>query len=106
MIAFERGDIPAALRWLDQSIAIRRERGRAGSLDLAGVLFNKAMVQHEAVQDIPARLLLEEALQLRRARLGSAHPLVGDTLRLLGEVDAALSDPQRAPRRTASPGCG
>jgi len=96
LVAFERGDIPAALRWLDQSIAIRRERSRAGSLDLAGVLFNKAMVQHEAGQNIPARLLLEEVLQLRRARLGSAHPLLGDTQRLLGEVDAALSDPQRA----------
>src|SRR4249919_3935637 len=96
MIAFERGDIPAALPWLDQSIAIRREQGRAGSLELAAVLFDKAMVQHEAVQDIPARLLLEEALQLRKAQLGSAHPLIGDTLRLLGEVDAALSDPQRA----------
>jgi serine/threonine-protein kinase len=96
IIAFERGDITAALRWLDQSIAIRRMRGAAGALDLAGVLFNKAMVQHEAGQDIAARPLLDEALRLRVARLGSAHPLVGDTRRLLGEVDAALGNRTRA----------
>ena len=96
IIAFERGDIPAALRWLDQSIAIRRLRGAPGRLALAGVLFNKAIVQHDAGQDIAARPLLIEALQLRTARLGATHPLVGDTERLLGEVDAALGDPPRA----------
>jgi serine/threonine-protein kinase len=97
IIAWERGDTAAALRWLDQSIAIRRS-GVAGStpLDLAGVLFNKAMVLHDSGDDAGARPLLAEALQLRAAALHSDHPLVGDTQRLLGEVDAGLGDRARA----------
>jgi len=97
IIAWERGDQAAALRWLDRAIAIRRA-GVAGSgpLDLAGVLFNKAMVLHDGGDDAPARLLLAEALRLRAASLGASHPLVGDTQRLLGEVDAALGDRARA----------
>jgi serine/threonine-protein kinase len=97
IIAWERGDPAAAVRWLDQSIAIRRA-GVAGSspLDLAGVLFNKAMILHDGGNDAPARPLLAEALRLRAARLGADHPLVGDTQRLLGEVDAALGDKARA----------
>jgi len=97
IVAWERGDTAAALDWLDQSIAIRRA-GVAGSspLDLAGVLFNKAMILHEAGDDAPARPLLAEALTLRAARLGPDHALVGDTQRLLGEVDAALGDRARA----------
>ena len=97
IIAWERGDSAAALRWLDQSIAIRRA-GVAGStpLDLAGVLFNKAMVLHDGGNDVTARPLLAEALRLRAAALRAEHPLVGDTQRLLGEVDAALGDRARA----------
>jgi len=54
------------------------------------------MVLHDAGNDTAARPLLAEALQLRAARLGPDHPLVGDTQRLLGEVDAALGDRARA----------
>jgi len=97
IIAWERGDSAAALQWLDQAIAIRRA-GVAGStsLDLAGVLFNKAMVLHDGGSDADARPLLAEALRLRVAALHPDHPLVGDTQRLLGEVDAALGDGARA----------
>jgi serine/threonine-protein kinase len=88
IIAWERGDTAAALRALDQAIAIRRRGQRP--LDLAGVLFNKAMVLADSGDADAARPLLLEARRLRGERLGAAHPLVGDTDRLLGEVDATL----------------
>jgi eukaryotic-like serine/threonine-protein kinase len=99
MIAWERGDIAGALSALDHSIAIRRQRhGSRGSggLDLADVLFNKAMILHDAGRDRDAHPLLLEALRVRSDRLGPSDPLVGDTRRLLGEVDAALGDDRRA----------
>jgi serine/threonine-protein kinase len=92
IIAWQRGRIPAALTALDHAIAIRRSR--SASTDLAGVLFNKAMVLADAGRPADARPLLIEARNLRVDRLGAAHPLVGDTDRLLGEVDAALGHPQ------------
>ena len=92
MIAWQRGHIPAALAALDHAIAIRRLRH--ASTDLAGVLFNKAMVLADSGRAGDARPLLVEARALRVDRLGAAHPLVGDTDRLLGEVDAALGNPQ------------
>ncbi|WP_166212745.1 serine/threonine-protein kinase [Cognatiluteimonas telluris] len=92
IIAFERGDDASALDWLDQSIAIRRAHARVGAraLDLANVLFNKAMVLHDMGRDAAARPLLVEAIALRSATVGATHPLLGDTWRLLGEVEAAL----------------
>ncbi|HMB43657.1 MAG TPA: serine/threonine-protein kinase, partial [Luteimonas sp.] len=92
IIAWQRGRIPAALTALDHAIAIRRSR--SASTDLAGLLFNKAMVLADAGRPADARPLLIEARNLRVDRLGAAHPLVGDTDRLLGEVDAALGHPQ------------
>jgi serine/threonine-protein kinase len=40
--------------------------------------------------------VLREARRLRSGKLGTQHPLVGDALRLLGEVDEALGDRERA----------
>jgi serine/threonine-protein kinase len=94
IIAWERGDSGAALAALDRSIAIRRRHG--ATLELAGVLFNKAMVLHDLRRDAEARPLLAEARRLRSERLGPVDPLLGDSDRLLGEIDAALGDPQRA----------
>jgi serine/threonine-protein kinase len=92
IIAWERGDVAQALARLDRAIAIRRKRNAAG--DLAAVLFNKAMVLSDAGRAVDARPLALESRKLRADRLGAAHPLVGDTDRLLGEIDAALGDPQ------------
>jgi serine/threonine-protein kinase len=94
IIAWERGDMTAALASLDRSIAIRRKRH--DPLALSGVLFNKALVLHEMKRDREARLLLEQARALRSGRLGASHPLLGDTDRVLGEIDARLGEPQRA----------
>ena len=94
IIAWERGDTVASLALLDRSIAILRKR--RDPIALSGVLFNKAMVLHEGRRDREALPLLHEARRLRSDKLGAQHPLVGDALRLLGEVDDALGDPERA----------
>ncbi|MGY1408408.1 MULTISPECIES: protein kinase domain-containing protein [unclassified Luteimonas] len=87
IVAWERGDIDAALRGLARSVDTwRRHRSQ---LQLAGGLFNQAMVLHSAGRDEQALPLLLESLALRREAYGERHGLVGDTLRLLGEVQAA-----------------
>jgi serine/threonine-protein kinase len=90
IVAWERNDIAAALRDLDHAIAISRKPGNAQLL--SGHLFNRALILHDIGRDAEARLQLQEALRLRRALPGRNEGLVGDTLRLLGEVSAALDD--------------
>lgn len=89
IVAWERGDEAAALAALARAVDIWRQAG-ADSM-LADGLFNQAMVLQAAGRAAEARPLLHEALTLRRARYGAAHGLVGDTLRLLGEVEHALA---------------
>jgi len=88
IVAWERGDFDSAIAGLRQAVATWRAPGPRQRL--AGGLFNLAMVLHDAGRSGQARPLLLEALQLRRAEFGPAHGVVGDTLRLLGEVEAAL----------------
>ncbi|MBP6797489.1 MAG: tetratricopeptide repeat protein, partial [Luteimonas sp.] len=88
IVAWERGDEATALRHLERAVDIWRETG-SDSLLAAG-LFNLAMVLHDAGRDAEAEPLLREALALRRTAFGERHGLVGDTLRLLGEVEADL----------------
>ncbi len=90
IVAWERGDNDAALGYLQRSVAIWRDAGRPGMY--ASVLFNQAMVLHDVGRHQEARLMLEEVLRLRRDLFGEHHGLVGDALRLLGEVDAAMGD--------------
>ena len=97
IVAWERGDIDAALEFMQQAVAIWRDTGRPSMF--ASVLFNQAMVLHSAGRDREARLMLVEVLRLRRDAFGDRHGMVGDTLRLLGEVEAALGDEDEA-RRT------
>ncbi len=94
IIAWERGDIDGALRDLQRAATIWSHTG-PDSLRADG-LFNQALVLHDAGRNAEARPLLERVLPLRIAQLGPAHGLVGDTLRLRGEVDAALGDLTRA----------
>ncbi len=88
IIAWERGDIDSALRHLDRALGVLR-RDPASAM-YQGVLFNKAMVLHDAGRDQAALPLLLEAKRLRVASLGETHPRVGDTDRMIGEVQAAL----------------
>jgi eukaryotic-like serine/threonine-protein kinase len=88
IVAWEQGDTEAALRDLERAVAIWRQRPPTGLL--AAGRFNQAMVLHDAGKHDEARPLLVEALRLRARQFGATHGLVGDTWRLLGEVDAAL----------------
>ncbi len=94
IIAFERGDTDAALVLLDRALAIlRKEPGRE---QYQNVLFNKAMVLHEAGRHQAALPLLREVERLRIERVGADDPLLGDSARLLGETLAALGQDAQA----------
>lgn len=100
IIAWERGDIDSALRHLDRALGVLR-RDPASAM-YQGVLFNKAMVLHDAGRDQAALPLLLEAKRLRVASLGETHPRVGDTDRMIGEVQAALGRDAAAHRSLTS----
>ncbi|HRO26867.1 MAG TPA: serine/threonine-protein kinase [Luteimonas sp.] len=99
IVAWERGDFAAALHHLDA--AIDTWRAQDNEAPLAAGLFNRAMVLHSAGRDDEAEPLLHESLSLRRAAFGERHGLVGDTLRLLGEVEDALGHDGTAALREA-----
>ncbi|WP_202845407.1 serine/threonine-protein kinase [Luteimonas saliphila] len=88
IVVWERGDLDTALRDLSTAVDIWREH-RSQTM-LASGLFNQAMLLHGAGRDREALPLLQESLALRREAFGARHGLVGDTLRLLGEVEADL----------------
>ncbi|MEF3082211.1 serine/threonine-protein kinase [Luteimonas sp. SMYT11W] len=88
IVAWERGDEDAALESLARTVDIWRQT--SPNAMLADGLFNHGMVLHAAGRDAQAQPLLLESLALRQARFGPRHGLVGDTLRMLGEVEAAL----------------
>jgi serine/threonine-protein kinase len=91
IVDWERGDIPAALESIDRAIAVWSDSGQA--LRLASVLFNKALILHDADRDAEALPLAERSRRLRAPLLGGEHALVGESDRLLGEIHAALGDP-------------
>jgi serine/threonine-protein kinase len=92
IVAWERGDIDAALASIDRAIATWSEAGQP--LRLAAVLFNKALILHDAGRDAEAQPLAERSRRLRAPLLGETHALVGESDRLLGEIHAALGDPR------------
>lgn len=87
IVAWELGDMDTALREMAAAVDIWRDGG--GPMLAAG-LFNQAMLLHSIGRHAEALPLLRESLALRREAFGPRHGLVGDTLRLLGEVEAAL----------------
>ncbi|RDZ26441.1 serine/threonine-protein kinase [Lysobacter silvisoli] len=93
VIAWERGDLDAAVVSLRRAIEIARKQGDTGRL--SGTLFNLAMVLHEQTRDREALALLQESRHLRDARYGVDHPLLGDTDRMEGEVRIALGERER-----------
>ncbi len=94
IIAWERGDLELALKRLDRSIAVYRKQ--KNTTVYPGVLFNKAMVLHDAGRDAAALPLLLQVERLRIAQIKPDHPLLGDTARMIGEVQAALNQPTAA----------
>ena len=90
IVAWEQGDTTGALKDLDEAIAISRGNGNLAML--SDQLFNRAMILHDDHRDAEARLQAQEALRLRRSLAGDYRGRIGDTLRLLGEIDVALGD--------------
>ena len=93
LIAWERGDVDRALSELEYAVAISRkhlDRGR-----LAEALFAQATVLHATGRNTMARILLDEIRALRVTEFGAEHGLVGDTERLLGDVEIALDQRDR-----------
>ena len=88
IVAWELGDTDGALRHLDRALAVLRKNPT--SQYYQGVLFNKGMVLHDAGRDRAALPLLLEVKRLRIVSLGKRHGRVGDTERMIGEVQAAL----------------
>ncbi len=88
VVAWERGDIPTALGHLDRALGVLRKDPQ--NKRYQDVLFTKAMVLHEAGRDQLALGLLREVARLRASSLGPEHPLLGDTARELGDVQATL----------------
>ena len=87
IVAWERGELDAALEGLRRASATWRSLGDDAML--AAGLFNEALVLHEAGDQERAAERLQESLRLRSERFGEDHALVGGTWRLIGEVDAA-----------------
>jgi len=94
IIAWERGDTDAALRHLDRALAVLRKDPTTSLYQ--GVLFNKGMVLHDAGRNQAALPLLQRVARLRIDSLGKRHPRVGETLRLIGETQAALGQANAA----------
>ncbi len=94
IVTWERGHGAEGLRDVQRAVAIWR-RLRQPQLLAAG-LFNEAMILHDAGRHDQARPLLVESLRLRTQQFGATHALVGDSWRLLGEVEAALGREQVA----------
>ncbi len=88
MVAWERGDTGIALRELER--AVQTWRGHGNQAQLANGLFDQATLLHDAGRDAEALPLAQEALQLRRAGHAGGTAQVGDTLRLLGEIQGRL----------------
>lgn len=88
IVAWELGDTETALRHLDRALSVLRKDPT--SLYYQGVLFNKGMVLHDAGRSRAALPLLLEVKRLRLASLGKQHGRIGETERLIGEVQAAL----------------
>lgn len=97
IIAFERGDTDAALKLLDRALATLRKTPQDEYYQ--NILFNKAMVLHDAGRDQTALTLLREVERLRIARVGKEHGLIGDTARLIGEALAGLGQNAEARAR-------
>jgi serine/threonine-protein kinase len=92
--AWERGDMAAALPALEHAEKIWRQG--ADRAQLAAALFNQALLLHDTGDDAQAAPLLQESRTLRVQQFGTAHPLVGDTDRLIGVVAAALGQTAEA----------
>ncbi len=94
IVAWERGDIPRALRFQRQAVEAWGS-GHNRGLQAAGV-FNLAMILHSDGRHREALPLARQARALRVERFGAGHELVGDSDRLLGDILATLGQDAEA----------
>jgi len=78
-----------------RALALRR-RLDEGSIEVAESLNNLALVLIEQQRHEEAGPLLEEALRIRRERLGAEHPLVAQSIDNLAVLFLQRADPGRA----------
>ncbi|WP_140909694.1 serine/threonine-protein kinase [Cognatiluteimonas lumbrici] len=93
-VAWEIGEPERALQATARAIgALRRQEA---PLLLAEALYQRARMLHGMGRGLEARPLAVEARELRIAAFGTAAGMIGDSQRLLGEIDAGLGDGARA----------
>ncbi len=104
-LALERGDTEAALAYFQRAVEIWRQPDGRHLLDYG--LSDLANAQQARGDAATARATLEQARQVRIARLGASHPAVGDLDRRMGDLlldagqaDAALPWLERASQLT------
>lgn len=83
-LALERGDTGAGLAPFERAVSIWREPDGHHALDYG--LADLATAQAARGDRSAARVTLEEARQVRIARLGASHPAVGELDRCIGEL--------------------
>ena len=87
VIAWERGQYDEAIADISRAVAIWRNAD--GAQQLPGGLYNLGMVLHSAGRDVAALAALAESRSLRAAQYGASSVMVGDTDRLIGEIQMA-----------------
>jgi tetratricopeptide (TPR) repeat protein len=87
-VAWERGDNAAALASAQNAVLLARKLDDPA--ELADALFDQARLLHAMGRDRAASRAVTESRELRAERLGPRHPLIGDTDRLLGQVEISL----------------
>lgn len=87
LVAWERGDNATAVVAMQRAVTLAR---RSDPTYLADALFDQARLLHAMGRDRAASKAVTEARELRSARLGPRDPLVGDTDRLLGQIELSL----------------
>ncbi|MFC3550742.1 protein kinase [Lysobacter cavernae] len=90
LIAWERGETPRALSAMQSAVTRARQSG--DGLRLADSLYAQARVLHGSGHEHAALKAAEQARELRAARHGDTHPSIGDSERLLGEIEIALGE--------------
>lgn len=87
-VAWERGDNVAALASAQRAVTLARKLDDPA--ELADALFDEARLLHATGRDRAASKAVTESRELRAERLGARHPLIGDTDRLLGQIEISL----------------
>lgn len=98
--AREHGQFTAASQAFERAVAIAR--GNQDAALIAAGLCHQAQLLHDTGRDAQALPLLRQARQLRLARFGLKHAIIGDTDRQIGIVAAAMGDTRVASEAMAN----